>query len=188
MPAMLENKTFDEIQVGDSAAMTRALRKDDIETWAAITGNINPAFVSDALAKKGIARGEGSGSGMWGASLFATIVGTQLPGLGTITKNTQLRFHHGLRVGVPVTATVTVKEKHAATGTLVLDCRCVDTDGTELITGIGEVVAPTEKIRQPVVDLPKVQLRREDRYLELIKQCEGLAPVTTAVVHPRSAD
>jgi phosphotransacetylase/acyl dehydratase len=188
MPAMLENKTFDEIQVGDSAAMTRALRKDDIETWAAITGNINPAFVSDALAKKGIARGEGSGSGMWGASLFATIVGTQLPGLGTITKNTQLRFHHGLRVGVPVTATVTVKEKHAATGTLVLDCRCVDPDGTELITGIGEVVAPTEKIRQPVVDLPTVQLRREDRYLELIKKCEGLAPVTTAVVHPCSDD
>ncbi len=188
MPAMLENKTFDEIQVGDSAAMTRALRKDDIETWAAITGNINPAFVSDALAKKGITRGEGSGSGMWGASLFATIVGTQLPGLGTITKNTELRFHHGLRVGVPVTATVKVKEKRAATGTLVLDCRCVDPDGTELITGIVEVVAPTEKIRQPVVDLPKVQLRREDRYLELIKQCEGLAPVTTAVVHPCSDD
>ncbi len=188
MTEMLENKPFDEIQVGDSASMTRALRKDDIETWAAITGNINPAFVSEALAKKGIAGEAGGGSGMWGASLFSTIVGTQLPGLGTITKDTRLRFHHGVRVGVPVTATVTVREKHADTGILLLDCRCVDPDGAELITGVAEVLAPKEKIRQPVVELPKVQLRREDRYLELIKECEGFDPVATAVVHPCSDD
>ena len=99
-----------------------------------------------------------------------------------------MRFHRGLRVGVPVTATVTVKEKQEETGTLVLDCRCVDPAGTELITAVVEVVAPTEKIRQPVVELPKVQLRREDRYLQLIKECEGLEPVTTAVVHPCSDD
>jgi phosphate acetyltransferase len=49
-------------------------------------------------------------------------------------------------------------------------------------------LAPTEKISQPVVEPPKVQLRREDRYLDLIKACEGLEPVTTAVVHPCSDD
>jgi len=188
MTETLENRTFDEIQVGESASMTRALQKEDIETWAAVTGNINPVFVDQALAKKGISGEEGSGSGMWGASLFATILGTQLPGLGTITKGTRLQFHHGLRVGVPVTATVTVTEKHTVTGTLFLDCRCVDPAGVELVTAVVEVVAPTEKIRQPVVDLPKVQLRREDRYLELIKACEGLDPVTTAIVHPCSDD
>lgn len=188
MREMLENKIFDEIQVGDSASITRALREDDIETWAAVTGNINPEFVSAALAKKGVAVENGTGSGMWGASLFATLLGTKLPGLGTITKNAQIRFHQGLRVGVPVTATVTVKEKHSDEGTLSLDCLCVDPSGVELITGVAEVVAPTEKIRQPVVDLPKVQLRREDRYLELIKECEGLNPLPTAVVHPCSDD
>jgi phosphate acetyltransferase len=36
--------------------------------------------------------------------------------------------------------------------------------------------------------LPKVQLRREDRYLELIRMCDGLSPLATAVVHPCSAD
>ena len=79
MTEMLENKTFDEIQVGNSATMTRALQERDIETWAAVTGNINPVFVGQALAKQGIAEEEGAGSGMWGASLFSTIVGTKLP-------------------------------------------------------------------------------------------------------------
>ncbi len=188
MTEMLENKTFDEIQVGDSASMIRTLQKDDIETWAAVTGNINPVFVDQALAKQDIAGEEGSGSGMWGASLLSTIVGTRLPGLGTITKDTYVRFYRGPRVGVPVTATVTVKEKRPETGTVILDCCCIDHAGTKLMEATVEVVAPTEKIRQPVVDLPKVQLRREDRYLELIKACEGLDPVTTAIVHPCSDD
>jgi phosphate acetyltransferase len=50
------------------------------------------------------------------------------------------------------------------------------------------VVAPTEKIRTPLRELPTVQLRREDRYLELIARCEGLEPMRTAVVHPCSED
>jgi phosphotransacetylase/acyl dehydratase len=188
MTEMLENKTFDEIQIGDTASLSRALRKGDIETWAAVTGNINPVVISKALAAKGLSHEEVSSSGTWGASLFSTILGTQLPGLGSITKAVQVEFHHGLPVGMPVTATVTVREKHADKGTVVLDCRCVDPKGTELITGVAEVIAPTEKIRQPVADLPMVQLRHEDRYLELIKMCDGLEPVSTAVVHPCSDD
>jgi phosphate acetyltransferase len=39
-----------------------------------------------------------------------------------------------------------------------------------------------------VRELPTVQLRREDRYLALIAMCDGLLPLTTAVVHPCSDD
>lgn len=41
MTEMIENKTFDEIQIGESASLARAFRKDDVDTWAAVTGNIN---------------------------------------------------------------------------------------------------------------------------------------------------
>ena len=41
MAEILENKTFDEIEVGDSAGLTRVLRYEDLETWAAVTGNVN---------------------------------------------------------------------------------------------------------------------------------------------------
>jgi hypothetical protein len=65
---------------------------------------------------------------------------------------------------------------------------CKGSDGQELVVGTLEVEAPREKIRHPLRELPKVQLRREDRYLQLIKMCDGLPPLTTAVVHPCSDD
>ncbi len=187
MDEMLENKTFDEIQVGDSATVSGALRKDDIETWAAVTANPNVMTLKQAAPGEGEFL-EASGVGMWGAALFSTIIGSQLPGLGSVTRAVEIRFQRPFPVGQRVTATVTVTEKRAESGVVVLDCRCTDANGNEIITGRAEVVAPKEKIRQPVVEMPKVQLRRDDRYLELIGMCEGLEPVSTAVVHPCSDD
>ena len=48
--------------------------------------------------------------------------------------------------------------------------------------------AARQKVRHPLRQLPKVQLRRDDRYLQLINMCDGLPPLTTAVVHPCSDD
>ena len=64
-----------------------------------------------------------------------------------------------------MTATVTVKGKRADEGIVVLDCVCTDADGQELVVGTPEVEAPRQKIRHPLRELPKVQLRREDRFL-----------------------
>jgi hypothetical protein len=89
---------------------------------------------------------------------------------------------------VTVTATLEVIEKRPETQTVILSCRCCDAKGTVFATGMAEVLAPKDKIKRRVADLPKVQLRREDRHLELIRACEGLEPLTTAVVHPCSDD
>jgi phosphotransacetylase/acyl dehydratase len=187
MTEMLENKTFGEIQVGDSATVSAALRRDDIETWAAVTANPNVMTLKQAAPVEGDFL-EASGVGTWGAALFSTLIGTKLPGLGSFTRTTEVEFPRPFPVGQRVTATVTVTEKRAESGVVVLNLRCTDAKGDEIITGHAEVVAPKEKIRQPVVEMPKVQLRREDRYLELIKMCEDLEPVSTAVVHPCSDD
>jgi phosphate acetyltransferase len=72
--------------------------------------------------------------------------------------------------------------------TIVLDCTCSDESGDQLLVGTLEVAAPRMKVRLPLKELPKVQLRREDRYLELLAMCEGLPPMRTAVVHPCSDD
>ena len=43
MAEILENKTFDEIGVGDSASLSFALRYEDLETWAAVE-SVNPSM------------------------------------------------------------------------------------------------------------------------------------------------
>lgn len=41
MTQSIENRTFAEIVVGETAHVTRVLRPQDVETWAAVTGDPN---------------------------------------------------------------------------------------------------------------------------------------------------
>ena len=50
MNEMIENKTFDEIRVGETASLSRVLRSDDGETWAALTGDVNLIDLDPSLA------------------------------------------------------------------------------------------------------------------------------------------
>jgi phosphotransacetylase/acyl dehydratase len=187
MAEVLENKTFAEIAVGESASLTRALRYEELETWAAVTGNVNLVDAVESAARKGIAR-EGGAFGMWGTALFSTIVGTELPGAGTQIRSAQIDYHRPIVIDSEVTATVTVTGKNQDNGSLTLHCQCVDAEGNALITANAEVIAPTKKIREPIRRLPEVQLRREERFSALLEEAAALEALPTAVVHPCSAD
>jgi len=47
----IENRTFDEIKVGDSARLVRTLTKDDINIFAAMSGDVNPAHMDEEYAR-----------------------------------------------------------------------------------------------------------------------------------------
>ena len=187
MTEMLENKPFDEIRVGDTASLVHAFRREDVETWAAVTGNLNLVDLDPSPFDSSMFP-HGAGQAMWAAALFSTVAGIRLPGLGSVTAAADIRFLKPVPVGQRLTVTVTVREKREEGSLVILDCGCTDENDVELLVGTLEVVAPREKIRHPVRDLPTVQLRRDDRYLELLKMCDGLPPMTTAVVHPCSDD
>jgi phosphotransacetylase/acyl dehydratase len=188
MTAIIENRTFEEIQIGETASLTRALRPDDVETWASITGNPNlltPAK-EEGAALGGF--GRAGGGAVWAAALFSEIIGTSLPGPGSMTRSVSFDFAGPVPVGSTVTATATVKDKDATAGTVRLECRCVDAAGNAILVATATVVAPKEKARAHLPELAKIQLRREDRYLQLIAKCAGLEAMSTAVVHPCSED
>ena len=86
--------------------------------------------------------------GMWGGSLISTVLGTQLPGPGTIYLSQSLKFLNPVMIGDTVTASVIVKDKHPEKSHIILDCICLNQMGKEVIRGIAEVIAPTEKVRR----------------------------------------
>ena len=180
---VIENRTFDEITVGDSASLTRTLSRDDIALFAVVSGDVNPAHLDERYA-------EGSmfhriiAHGMWGGALVSAVLGTRLPGPGTIYLGQDLRFRKPVGLGDAVTVTVTAKEKQPEKHIVIFDCRCSNQRGEEVISGTAVTIAPTAKIRRARVELPEVQLRRHDRYQELIDRCAGVEPIPTAVVHP----
>jgi acyl dehydratase len=69
---MITNKTFDEIQVGDSATMQRVLTKQDIDLFGFLSGDMNPTHFSDEYAQMLLERHKLVGHSMWGAALIKT--------------------------------------------------------------------------------------------------------------------
>jgi phosphate acetyltransferase len=166
---LIENRTFDEIAIGDSASLSRTLSKDDIALFAVMSGNANPAII---------------GHGMWGGALVSAVLDTRLPGPGTVYLGQDLSFRKPIGLGDTLAVTVIAKEKRPENHIVVFDCRCVNQCGDEVITGTAVTMAPTEKIHRPRVTLPEVQLRRHDNYQQFISRCAELGPIPTAVVHP----
>lgn len=183
----IENKTFDEIQIGDSAELTRTLKTADIELFAGMSGDVNPAHVDMDFARsenfhKVIVHG------MWGGSLISAVLGTELPGPGTIYLNQDLEFRLPVGLGDTVTVQVTVTQKDEDTNQVTLDCLCTNQSGDTVIEGRALVEAPTEKVRRPRTALPEVHLhKRGALFDDLIDATEPIDPVRTGVVHPCDA-
>jgi phosphotransacetylase/acyl dehydratase len=181
---IIENKTYDELEIGDSANLSRTLTKHDIQLFAIMSGDVNPAHLDESYAKNSMFH-EVIAHGMWGGALISTVIGTQLPGLGTIYLKQTLEFKHPVGLGDIISITVRVKEKRPK-NRITLACDCTDQDGNCVISGEALVLAPTEKVRRERIKLPSICLKDEEsaRYKQLLALAEGLSPLITAVVHP----
>ena len=94
----IENRTYGEIQVGDSATLTRTLKPQDIQLFAIMSGDVNPAHVDPEYAHSSMFH-EVIAHGMWGGALISTVLGTEFPGPGTIYIGQTLRFSRPVKVG-----------------------------------------------------------------------------------------
>jgi phosphate acetyltransferase len=180
----IENRTFDEIQLGDQAQIVRTLKPNDIHLFAAVSGDVNPTHVDTEYARSSQFR-EVVGHSMWGSTLFSSILGTEFPGPGTVYISQSLNFWRPVSIGDTLHVTVTCKEKFSHNSHIIFECLATNQDGLKVIDGTAEVLAPTEKIKRPRISLPSVTISdKELRYHHLLSLTEGLEPIPIAVVHP----
>ncbi len=184
---LLHNRTFDELSIGESATLVRTAGLDDIQLFAAMSGDVNPAHVDAAFAEHDMF-GHVVVQGMWTAGLISALLGTRLPGPGTIYLDQNLQFRHPVVSGDIVTATVTVKEKRADKQIVLLDTRCTNQRGDVVLIGVATVIAPAEPVVWPRIARPDVSVRSHDRYDAFIREARALPSLRTAIVHPCSAD
>lgn len=181
---MIENRTFDEINIGDSASLVRKLSMRDIDLFAVMSGDVNPAHVDEEYARSDMFH-KIIAHGMWGASLISTLLGTKLPGPGAIYLGQTLHFRHPVTLGDTITVTVTVTAKETDGHRVSFDCQCINQRREVVISGCAEVIAPTTKVKRPRATLPEVYLHEHGAwYQHLIELTKGLTPIRTAVVHP----
>ncbi|MEM1264545.1 MAG: bifunctional enoyl-CoA hydratase/phosphate acetyltransferase [Pseudomonadota bacterium] len=180
----IENRPFDEIEVGDFAELVRTLTAQDIDAFAVVSGDVNPAHVDTEFAAEDIFH-KVIAHGMWGGALISNVLGTQLPGPGTIYLEQSLKFLKPVGIGDTVTVRVTVAEKDPEKKRLTLDCTCTNGDGKPVIKGRAHVIAPDRKIRRPRVTMPDLVLHRHGAVHDhLLVRAQTQRPLPVAVVHP----
>jgi phosphotransacetylase/acyl dehydratase len=183
MTELVQNVTFDEIEIGQSAELIRTVTKEDIELYAVVSGDANPTHLDEAVAREAKFAGIVA-HGMLTAGLISNLLGNRLPGAGTIYVAQDLQFAAPVHAGDTVTVRVTAKEKRAPSGIVLFDCRCVNQDGVTVLHGTATVKAPKQRIARRPAELPALSVARHDSYRRLIEANKAIPPVPCAVAHP----
>lgn len=183
----LTNVTFDEIKVGATDELTLTLQQNQIDVAAMVSGSVDAIYLKAAGA--GDTRREPRKTEAAGAeALISVLLGTRLPGPGMKIRHRDLRFSGELTLGDTLTAKVTVREKIKEGNLIVFDCRCVNQEGRELVTGIVTVEAPTSHLFYDTIKPPHFELRYGNAFAQLIQEAKSREPVPCAVAHPCDKD
>jgi phosphotransacetylase/acyl dehydratase len=178
------NVTFDEIEVGATASARRVLTQTEIEALVLVSGDIVPFHIDD----NGFSNpDEICVDAVAAEAIISGMLERRLPGPGTRIVSQQLEFEGRIRVGDEVTASVTAREKIAATGRVVFDCEVIAA-GARILRGTVTVEAPRGRLSYSEIATPEIILRRNDVFARLLRRCEPLAAVTCAVAHPCDRD
>ena len=146
--------TISEMKLGDSASFTKTVSEHDVYTYAGVSGDFNPAHVNEVEAQKGMF-GKRIAHGMLSAGFISTVLGTQLPGPGTIYMGQELRFTKPVFFGDTITATVTVAELIPEKNRAILDTACTNQNGAVVIKGKATVMPPKERAKAGInIKLP----------------------------------
>lgn len=131
------------LKEGDAASLSRTISVEDIENFAELTGDVNPVHLDEAFAKK-TRFGARIAHGMWGASLVSAVLGTKLPGPGTVYLSQTIKFQAPVYPGDTITATVKVIKAREDKPIVTLETVCTNQKGDLILSG--EAVVLIEKV------------------------------------------
>ena len=183
----LVNRTFNELQTGDVAELRRLISADDLYVFAAASGNHNPMHLTDSDLD-GDGRNERVAQGMFVASMISAVLGTQLPGAGTLYRRQVLDFHERAHAGEELICRVEVLDKLPdGRVRLATSVRRI-ADGALIVAGEAEVLAPQTKFECDEVEIPGLIVQRHRHFEALLERAKPLPALPTAVVCPDDAN
>jgi 3-hydroxybutyryl-CoA dehydratase len=132
---------FEDLTVGQAASFAKTITEADILLFAGVSGDTNPVHINEEAAAATMFKGR-IAHGMLSASLISTVLGTRLPGPGTIYLAQNLKFRAPVRIGQTVTATATVTALDPAKKRATLATVCT-VEGKPVIEGEATVMVPS---------------------------------------------
>lgn len=133
------------LKVGDSASLTKRFKKEEQLSFLHAIGDTNPLHVDAAFAA-GTPFKEPILAGAFAAGLFSGLLGSTLPGEGTIYLGQTSKFVAPILAREAVTATVEVTHIREDKPIVTLSTKCFKEDGTLAIDGEAVVKVPLEMV------------------------------------------
>ena len=133
-------KTYDQLRLGDTAEFSKTFSEADIYLYAGISGDFNPAHIDETYARNTFFKTR-IAHGMLSAGLISAVIGTQLPGPGSIYLRQTLTFLAPVRMGDTITAHVEVVEKIDGKK-VCLKTTCINQDAVMVLEGEALVSPP----------------------------------------------
>ncbi len=133
MTTTTQGFTLSQLSIGMSESYERTVTDADIQQFAQVSGDHNPVHLDEAFAantrfKTRIAHG------MLSAAFISTVVGTKLPGPGSIYVSQTLKFRAPVFIGDTIVTTATVTDINEKRGFVTLDTVC-SVNGKDVVRG-----------------------------------------------------
>ncbi len=154
---MLSNFTYDELQVGQTGEYQKTLTEREIILFAAASGDTNPMHMDEEYAKT-TPFGSRIAHGIWTASLISAAVANVIPGPGSIYLGQTLKFSRPVKIGDTITIKLEILEKSDKRKRVIIQCTGSNQEGKQIISGVAEVQAPTEKLNLEIPTLPDIRI------------------------------
>ena len=138
------NYTYEEIEIGQTASVTKTVSEYDVYSFAGITGDLNPAHINAPYAEGTFFKTR-IAHGMLTASFISTVLGMHLPGPGGILISNTVNFLAPVRIGDTITAICEVVEK-LDKGKVKLKSTITNQNGETVLIGENLVIAPKVKM------------------------------------------
>lgn len=131
----------DKIWVGQKASFSKTITESDVCLFAGVTGDMNPVHINAVYAEQSVFHRR-IAHGMLSAGLISTVLGTRLPGPGTIYLEQQLKFVAPVYIGDTITATIEVERLDPVKRRVGLKTTCTNQDSKIVVTGMATIMPP----------------------------------------------
>ena len=181
----IQNKLFEEINIGDTVSEEKKVSQDDVSLFAVLSNDLNPTHL-DLDYAKGVSLQNTTVHSMMSASFFSSLLGNKLPGPGTVYVSQELNFHQQLFTEERVKVSVAVTNKIETENIIDFYCKVESLDRELLIVdGHARVKAPSKKISYHMENHFNVTVvDKHAKHQELVDKALKFEKSVMAVVYP----
>jgi len=135
-------RTRATLEVGDKGSFTKTITENDVFAFAGVSGDHNPLHIDEEYARRTIF-GRRVAHGILTAGIISTVLGGDIPGLGTIFVELHIKFLKPVYIEDTVTATAMVQEIINPKRVRLL-VACLNQRGEDVALGNAVVIPPEE--------------------------------------------